>query len=244
METCTQEDCDRPVLARSLCRNHYNQRRRDERRVVMLARELVCVVDGTVFHSADPRSIYCSTQCKDRAQNDARQARKVALRPERVCLFCGVVLPREKDGKARYCSKTCQWKATNRKRASALKAARHAAKGPCVVCGAIMPTSRKSNARYCSAKCRNQAQGPSIVVTNRKRLYGIGPEEYAALLEAQGAGCAICRGQSSDGTGLAVDHDHTTGRTRGLLCSSCNNGLGRFRDDPVLLRAAAEYLST
>lgn len=76
---------------------------------------------------------------------------------------------------------------------------------------------------------------------NLKANYGITVEAYDALFVAQDGKCAICRG---DGTrALAVDHCHETGLIRGLLCDSCNNGLGRFRDDADLLLRAAEYLT-
>jgi hypothetical protein len=58
----------------------------------------------------------------------------------------------------------------------------------------------------------------------------------------QGWVCAICGNPTATGHRLAVDHDHTTHRVRGLLCESCNNGLGRFKDSPELLRLAALYL--
>lgn len=76
----------------------------------------------------------------------------------------------------------------------------------------------------------------------RQYLYGITPEQYAALLAAQDGLCAICRTDAWPGKGPHVDHAHDTGRVRGILCGGCNNGLGRFADDPARLRAAAEYL--
>lgn len=80
----------------------------------------------------------------------------------------------------------------------------------------------------------------------RRRLasHGLTPDAYDRMLEDQGGGCAIC-GTTDTGrrTGVfAIDHDHRTGRVRGLLCSSCNNGLGRFGDDPDRLERAAQYL--
>lgn len=78
---------------------------------------------------------------------------------------------------------------------------------------------------------------------NLKRFYGITTSEYVALLARQNERCAICRTPAimfSDA--LHVDHSHITKKVRGLLCSSCNNGLGRFKDSGVLLRAAALYL--
>lgn len=80
--------------------------------------------------------------------------------------------------------------------------------------------------------------------------YGLTGEMFAALLADQGDRCAICR-TDDPGDQWHVDHDHaccpgkrrSCGQcVRGLLCRSCNWGLGHFRDDPDRLRAAAAYL--
>lgn len=77
----------------------------------------------------------------------------------------------------------------------------------------------------------------------RQRLYGLTPEQYTAFLEAQDHRCAICRTDEPKGKGTwHVDHDHATGRTRGLLCNSCNLALGHFADDTGRLEAAIAYL--
>jgi Recombination endonuclease VII len=70
------------------------------------------------------------------------------------------------------------------------------------------------------------------------RRYGITAEESDAMLEAQDGLCAICRTAPA----AHVDHDHDTGEIRELLCFNCNGGLGQFRDDPEVLRAAADYV--
>lgn len=76
----------------------------------------------------------------------------------------------------------------------------------------------------------------------RKKAYGISPEKYAEMVEAQHGECAICHAHHGDG--LYVDHDHKTGEVRGLLCNACNVGIGRFNDDPELLKKALEFLKT
>ena len=78
---------------------------------------------------------------------------------------------------------------------------------------------------------------------NLKRLYGLSPEDYAALLAKQDGRCAICGGLLNSKT-PCVDHDHVTGEIRGLLCSSCNVAIGLMKDDSVLLQKAAEYVKT
>jgi hypothetical protein len=74
------------------------------------------------------------------------------------------------------------------------------------------------------------------------KKFGITPEQYDEMLEAQGGGCAICRRPPRDDISLHVDHDHETGAVRGLLCFRCNNSLGDLNDDAGLLQAAANYL--
>ena len=71
-----------------------------------------------------------------------------------------------------------------------------------------------------------------------RRRYGITAEDADAMLERQEGLCAICRAAPA----AHVDHDHETGAVRALLCFNCNGGLGQFRDDPDVLRAAAEYV--
>lgn len=76
-----------------------------------------------------------------------------------------------------------------------------------------------------------------------KRLFNITPEEYDDVLIFQRNGCAICR-RPPGKTRLAVDHDHQTGLIRGLVCWQCNSGLAKFRDSPMIVSGALDYLTT
>lgn len=78
---------------------------------------------------------------------------------------------------------------------------------------------------------------------NLRRQYGISPLDYEALLASQDNGCAICgKSPELNGQYLAVDHNHTTGEIRGLLCQPCNTGIGLLNDSPSQLRLALRYL--
>jgi hypothetical protein len=83
------------------------------------------------------------------------------------------------------------------------------------------------------------------------RTHGITVEQYDAMLEAQGGICAICETDEPGGKGsFHVDHDHSCcpgkgscgGCIRGLLCATCNIGLGGLKDDPGVVAAALDYL--
>lgn len=73
----------------------------------------------------------------------------------------------------------------------------------------------------------------------RKQNYGITQSEYEELLLIHGSTCSLCL---EDKPKLVIDHDHATGKVRGLICHKCNNGLGAFRDDVELLQKAIRYL--
>jgi hypothetical protein len=75
-----------------------------------------------------------------------------------------------------------------------------------------------------------------------RRKFGIGIDDYECMFTAQGGGCAICGAPPPDAMSLHVDHDHDSGCVRGLLCVSCNNALGAFRESHDLFAAAADYL--
>jgi len=80
---------------------------------------------------------------------------------------------------------------------------------------------------------------PQKKLSNRKshlkRKYGLTPEAFDALLASQGGGCAICGTADADN----VDHDHATGAVRGILCFSCNVGIGHLADEDRLTGALA-----
>jgi hypothetical protein len=74
----------------------------------------------------------------------------------------------------------------------------------------------------------------------RYKRYKLSEQEYVKMFEEQNGACKICKSPQEK---LHIDHSHTTGEVRGLLCLQCNVGLGMMRDSPDILRAALTYLS-
>lgn len=97
------------------------------------------------------------------------------------------------------------------------------------ICSKFKPHNKLSIPKWLAALCRK---------------YNVGPDELLSMAEAQNNQCAICEIDvlNTEGRRFAVDHDHITGKVRGLLCSKCNMGLGKFNDSPELIDVAIEYL--
>lgn len=125
----------------------------------------------------------------------------------------------------------------------------------CAGCGATFETIRSQMERRGSEfrnKFHDRDCWKAWRVRNRqtrlekllKQQYGMTLEDYQKLLDATGGVCGICLcSPTEDGQRrLVVDHDHATGRVRGLICRSCNLGLGYFKDDLTILLSALKYL--
>jgi len=116
----------------------------------------------------------------------------------------------------------------------------------CRLCGREKVSGEFPGLTYGTYRCRDclAEKGQE----SQQRRHGLTAQEFQVLLQKQNGRCAICgvreghrsvRGRVCQ---LAVDHDHRTGLIRGLLCNSCNRGLGRFKDSVALIEAAARYL--
>lgn len=136
----------------------------------------------------------------------------------------------------------------------------------CPCCGEAKPTTEFSRHNkngkwgFCSwcKECNNKRTKKYLLENPEKskrmgrnnklkKQYGLTIEDIETMLKNQNYKCAICGGEiflfgSSKNLTAHVDHDHKTGKVRGLLCHECNTGLGKFRDNTNYLLSAISYL--
>ncbi len=255
-ERCRIEDCDLPVLARGLCSKDYQRAK-----AAGTLDEIAPNPSRNCEHCGQPippgrrwGAAFCSTDCKQASVDARRHAHLIERRRERprACAWCREPLTPELRFGTRFCSRQCSDAWNNDQKRLSMLAARKVRRGPCEACGQPIPERRHANAIYCSPECKlqaNRSHHPKVSKNragyNREYLYGITPEQFEAMLAAQGNRCAVCRDEEwpgIKGKGPQADHDHVTGQVRGLLCGRCNAGIRDFRDDAARLRAAAAYL--
>ncbi len=180
-----------------------------------------CATCGVEFQPYRSYQVACSRACRERLSEDQRPPRVTV---SFTCRDCGQVATAQRSGlgggKHFYCP-DCR-PAADRRSQERKNAARR-------LDTAANPDDRRR---------RNRA--------NAVGKYGITVEDYDRMFDAQGGVCAICSRPASGGptsaSRLHIDHCHTTGKVRALLCSTCNLGVGYFADDPDRLIAAAAYL--
>jgi len=195
-----------------------------------------------------PPTRFCSPKCKDKIKHQEKRAAKVAEAGERRCPVCENVIPDTVTLKAVCCSRACWITYQNRIKAERKRKEFENRNPLCERCGLPIPAG-VGRTKFCSWECKHAAMGARYRTRHPSSLrmynYGITEEQYQAMLEAQGNACAICGSTEWPGArpgSPCVDHDHATGKVRGLLCGHCNSGLGHFRDDQERLRAAIRYL--
>ena len=98
---------------------------------------------------------------------------------------------------------------------------------------------------YCSDECKDYVFTDLYL----QRTYSISLTDYKTMYDTQEGLCAICRTEGFTMANhhkmkLAVDHCHTTGKVRGLLCHNCNRALGLFKDNPEAIERAMKYVSS
>ncbi len=113
---------------------------------------------------------------------------------------------------------------------------------PCKECGKLFLPKAPSH-MFCSQECSDCGHTRNYMRKN----YNISLEEYYKLLEEQDHKCAICGSVGfkiceHTKLNLVVDHDHMTGRIRGMLCHNCNRALGLLKDNTETLKTAISYL--
>jgi len=199
-----------------------------DNKIITLKEERSCECCSKIFIPKTKKSRYCSSKCGNKDFQ-----RKVSgfynIKP-RNCGYCGNLFTPKKGKNTKCCSGKCNSK-----------------------------LYAKNNPEKCRETKRNttkkrKAKNPELFLEKKrmegkrnqkwtyiKRKYGLTKEEYFNLIESQNNRCKICN-NILEGRDTHVDHCHTTGRVRGILCFNCNVGLGNFKDSIQFLYNAIHYL--
>ena len=192
--------------------------------------------------------------CSDKCANARRQVTWAAANcgATKPCEVCGAEMRGAPSALANR--KTCSPECLHRRKASRLKVA-----AMCVVCGAACAGGRKTCGPACFtsrlgdiSRQRSTVGARSEQVRAKRRKHSANAYKgkdkadiIARLMVEQGGRCAVCFGEGvalGNGTkGLVLDHCHTTGRARSLLCTRCNAALGQMREDPTHIESLLNY---
>lgn len=160
------------------------------------------------------------------------------------CEWCASeYVPKQRKSDQRFCTSRCKNLAHSAAKSAALRTSRVGI--VCIGCGKSIADKVRST-KWCSEACAMRQRTPEL--RRKYRLfskYGITPGQYDEMVVLQGGVCAICGGddpKTKHGF-WHIDHCHESNIVRGLLCSTCNTGLGSFFDRPDWLRRAADYVA-
>ena len=162
---------------------------------------------------------------------------------ERVCLDCHVVKPvSEFHGKGKTAKGIKKYQSYCRPCANKRRRVRE--KNDPLFNDKRKKYMKKANDKR-TPEQRKKEPSYSSYFKDIKKIYGLTKEEYQALLTLQNNSCAICQVNfTKRGTKRKphIDHDHVTGRIRGVLCGPCNMGIGQLKDSIDIIESALKYL--
>lgn len=203
-----------------------------------------CVIDGKLFTPRREVDKTCSLDCqiqlrrKLSRERAARHYKPRPLRPDATCEGCGTQIPAPKSGPMpRWCRECRATKEDERAR-------KRVAVRRCHKCNTPVPDAiRKPGVTVCD-DCRVDPRKDRQAHERRRvlRTYGITQEQFDQALIDQEGRCPGCRTEDPGAKGWQIEHDHRTGRFRGLFCMRCNTTLGLVDENPQTLRTLADWL--
>jgi hypothetical protein len=191
-----------------------------------------CLVCGKLLTGQQKK--YCSVECTKKYINANP---KLSGTPCRVCGSNNVRFG------STFCSYSCRYKS-------------HIIDGTkkkCTKCGSIKTLDLFYKGSNVCKECfkinvRNNYVKNDHKIKSKQRRFNLDDDEYYGLMVSHGNRCAICGNEETVSNqygkiSLSIDHNHETGKVRGLLCCNCNRALGLFRDSKDLLTKAIKYLN-
>lgn len=166
-----------------------------------------------------------------------------------VCVYCSATVL-GKRSLAKFCSVRCREKAWHTAHPEYREGYRQRNKEKHRADHAVYHRKNRDAliAKNKAWKAKNPEKRHASALRAALRRYGMTPEEFAAMLKAQDGRCAVCGVTKPNGAKrqrrMFVDHDHETGKVRGLLCHGCNSARGLVRENPAVLRELARYIET
>lgn len=159
------------------------------------------------------------------------------------CKECGKPFVKNYKGKHIFCSKSCSTKNWLRENKEYYKEYLKSKSDIKNKARKLKYAKDKAYREKIKSKVREyNKRNPSIKREQHLREYGIDIKKFNEILEIQNNSCAICKQPFANSKHTHIDHDHITNKVRGILCSSCNLGLGKFYDNKDYLLSAIEYL--
>jgi len=264
---CKTNGCDKPVMARGMCGACYQRLvKLMGGRATFVAPSNLCAF-GDCSEPAKVANIYCRKH-RRQMRETGRMWSLLVEKPKDECAYelcnrvaqskglCNAHRAQQLRGKelsplrTYWDGKTCQWGGCPDQIVAKGLCLRHYRRQRD---GLPMDRPAEISCRHCGRPVQVKHLGvlPEACpdcrrIHNRASAYGLTYESYTMLLNSQGGACAIC-GELPDNKRtrdqLHVDHDHSNGAVRGLLCGNCNIGLGNFQDDPKRLIVAAHYVT-